>query len=68
MIMTGVSRAVCNMSLFLFVLHRAEEDMVSTNAYFLARHEGILKTVFRGVLGFNRCQCFVGTLDICMML
>lgn len=41
--MTGVCRLVSNMFLFLFVLRRAEEDMVSTNAYFLARHEGILK-------------------------
>lgn len=55
--MTKVSRVVCNMCLFLFVLHRAE-DMVSTNAYFLARHEGILQTVtvFKGVQGFDCCH------------
>lgn len=59
--MTGVSHAVCNMFLFLFVLYRAEEDMVSTNAYFLACHEGNFKkpvTVIKGVEGFDDCHVF----------
>lgn len=38
--MMGISRALCNMSVSLFLLYRAE-DMVSTSPYFLACYEGI---------------------------
>lgn len=57
--MTGVSRVVCNMCLFLFVLHRAEGDMVSTVAYFLARHEGIL-TKRQLYSALTAVMCLVG--------